>query len=1001
MNLHPVLLDRRPSFLTGGGAGAADSLLLLPIDRERLIGRLLRQLDQQARRPLVLPTFAGSAAYAAAIRATCPAALVLDSASDLWREISALDPGEEVLLIDSACFPVNGFDQRSLELLLNGERGLTRHLVALERTSGQTKEFVHADENGRVRKIQRYYHPQTWPFASGVVCSVVPVASLLMAPAPPLASLAELRQTLATQGAPSRDFQLSEGAIDLGSEEGVLHLMERTVRESSRASRGSDRSIPAAPDASRSAETARGRVVGDVVREDDVVIEDGALVIGPSSLGRGCRIGAHAVVAQSLVMPGVVVQPGAVLRHRVVSGIPSEVSGDRWPAYAGVLQSHSRGVATLGEPVPSRGRYPAVKRIVESAVAGTALLLLAPLMAAVAVAIKLFAPGPVLFGHVREGKGGRAFSCWKFRTMRVGADALQRELAAQQQLDGPQFKIDRDPRVTTVGRWLRATNLDELPQLWNVFRGQMSLVGPRPSPFRENQVCVPWRQGRLSVLPGITGLWQVCRHDRAAGDFHQWIEYDLLYVRHMSPLVDLRILAATVLTLGGRRSVPLARIVPAAVHDRVDRGDLHGVAAGDTVASDVGHVASRRQTPGRSARSVARALSMTGSLLGLAAAAGAQTPTSLAQPAGATWSIGIASQLGVESNPAFVPAADTSDITGGLRGEARVIGAGRRGQLSLAATGAALRHRRLATLDRFSYDARAEAIRELSRRTTGRVGYRAQSQLARDLVPDVGESVIPPATAAVARAHDADGQLTYRLSPRGTVDVAAHLHRVRYDVAALASGSSASGRLAWLAQTSAVTGVGARYELQRSRTAGQSLESHELVVALGRALTDGVLTRVTAGAARLGFDDGIGAGRTSRWAPAASAELQARRARGFVTARYQRRSRQLLGQGAVLETDYLSARADRSIGRSLVAEIGADHSISRDVASQFARLRSTAVHAGLRWSRREGILSGASVFHRARSQESRVATTGVVLTAGYGWSGGRARSAPMSPGEAR
>jgi lipopolysaccharide/colanic/teichoic acid biosynthesis glycosyltransferase len=103
-----------------------------------------------------------------------------------------------------------------------------------------------------------------------------------------------------------------------------------------------------------------------------------------------------------------------------------------------------------------------------------------------------------------------------------------------------------------MGRILRITNLDELPQLFNVLLGEMSLVGPRPSPFRENQICVPWREARLSVRPGITGLWQVARHDRAAGDFHQWIEYDLLYVQHFTFWLDLKILAATLLTAGGK-----------------------------------------------------------------------------------------------------------------------------------------------------------------------------------------------------------------------------------------------------------------------------------------------------------------------------------------------------------------------------------------------------------------------------------------------------------------
>jgi lipopolysaccharide/colanic/teichoic acid biosynthesis glycosyltransferase len=175
----------------------------------------------------------------------------------------------------------------------------------------------------------------------------------------------------------------------------------------------------------------------------------------------------------------------------------------------------------------------------------------------------------VFYGDPREGKGGRVFRCWKFRTMTVDADARQRELTAQNQMDGPQFKLDNDPRVTRIGHYLRHLSIDEIPQFFNVLFGQMSLVGPRPSPFRENQMCVPWRAGRLSVRPGITGLWQVCRHDRSTGDFHQWIYYDLLYVCNMSLWVDLKILLATVVTLGGKWSVPLDWILSRhRFHDR-------------------------------------------------------------------------------------------------------------------------------------------------------------------------------------------------------------------------------------------------------------------------------------------------------------------------------------------------------------------------------------------------------------------------------------------------
>jgi lipopolysaccharide/colanic/teichoic acid biosynthesis glycosyltransferase len=191
-----------------------------------------------------------------------------------------------------------------------------------------------------------------------------------------------------------------------------------------------------------------------------------------------------------------------------------------------------------------------------------ALLILSPLLLFVAALIKLTSPGPVLFTHMREGREGRVFRCWKFRTMVHGAHAEQRELYRNNALDGPQFKLDRDHRITRLGHRLRVTNIDELPQLINVMLGHMSLIGPRPSPFRENQICIPWRQARLSVRPGITGLWQLCRQERDAGDFHQWIYYDMLYVRHMSAWLDLKILAATVLTLAGRWSVPLSWMIP-------------------------------------------------------------------------------------------------------------------------------------------------------------------------------------------------------------------------------------------------------------------------------------------------------------------------------------------------------------------------------------------------------------------------------------------------------
>jgi lipopolysaccharide/colanic/teichoic acid biosynthesis glycosyltransferase len=266
------------------------------------------------------------------------------------------------------------------------------------------------------------------------------------------------------------------------------------------------------------------------------------------------------MVAQCVVAPGARVSAGVRVRQQLVLGDTSTAAPR--PSDSGRWHSYAPRHAVAGEADERGGlHYRALKRFVEAPLAAAALLVLSPLLLVIAVLVKLTSRGPVLYGDLREGKGGRPFRCWKFRSMRVNAHAMQRKLAAQNQVDGPQFKLVRDPRVTRVGGWLRRLNLDELPQLINVVRGEMSLIGPRPSPFRENQTCVGWRQGRLSVRPGVTGLWQVCRHDRSSGDFHQWIQYDLLYVRHMSAWLDLKILIATLVTLGGKLPVPVSWLV--------------------------------------------------------------------------------------------------------------------------------------------------------------------------------------------------------------------------------------------------------------------------------------------------------------------------------------------------------------------------------------------------------------------------------------------------------
>jgi lipopolysaccharide/colanic/teichoic acid biosynthesis glycosyltransferase len=177
------------------------------------------------------------------------------------------------------------------------------------------------------------------------------------------------------------------------------------------------------------------------------------------------------------------------------------------------------------------------------------LALTLPLYPLVMLAIFLEDGRPFFFTHQRETLGGREFPCLKFRSMRKDAEQIKARIAGQNQADGPQFFIENDPRLTRVGAFIRKANVDELPQFFNVLLGHMSVVGPRPSPHKENQFCPSWREARLSVRPGITGLWQVNRTRIRGTDFQEWIKYDIEYVENQGWLLDIQIIWKTLLVL--------------------------------------------------------------------------------------------------------------------------------------------------------------------------------------------------------------------------------------------------------------------------------------------------------------------------------------------------------------------------------------------------------------------------------------------------------------------
>ncbi len=188
--------------------------------------------------------------------------------------------------------------------------------------------------------------------------------------------------------------------------------------------------------------------------------------------------------------------------------------------------------------------YAPIKRFFDILVSGLLVCLLAPLMLLVALAIKLTSRGPVIFKQVRVGQGGRHFWCYKFRSMCIDAEDKKQMLMHLNEASGPVFKIKKDPRVTPIGSFIRKLSIDELPQFFNVLKGDMSIVGPRPPLPSEVSSYTAYQRGRLSVRPGITCLWQV--NGRSNISFERWVELDLLYIETMSFTNDVKIVLKTI-----------------------------------------------------------------------------------------------------------------------------------------------------------------------------------------------------------------------------------------------------------------------------------------------------------------------------------------------------------------------------------------------------------------------------------------------------------------------
>ena len=303
-------------------------------------------------------------------------------------------------------------------------------------------------------------------------------------------------------------------------------------------------------------------ILGPVLIGNNCMIEEGSRIIGPTVLGNGCTIGRGVLVRESILWDNCRVEQGSALGYCIAGSGLYINSGKSFKnkVLVGNLSFGDinllpagyefNGVAAIDSPQVNRFKYRTflrIKRFVDIVFASLGLIVFSPLMLLIAAAIRIDSRGPIVFWQKRCGKDGKEFGMLKFRTMIEDAESLQERLAAQKECDGPMFKLSKDPRVTKVGRILRSTSLDELPQFINVLKGDMSLVGPRPLVMEEMKFCSSWRDIRLKVKPGITGLWQV--EGRSDSPFHSWIRYDVFYVENQSVWLDIKILFRTIIAV--------------------------------------------------------------------------------------------------------------------------------------------------------------------------------------------------------------------------------------------------------------------------------------------------------------------------------------------------------------------------------------------------------------------------------------------------------------------
>jgi lipopolysaccharide/colanic/teichoic acid biosynthesis glycosyltransferase len=405
------------------------------------------------------------------------------------------------------------------------------------------QEKVRLTTEGKVAGFRRVYSDSaefalispTWPHHLFVKTNILD--QVLVGGALP-ESFSVLLETCRSKALTLRAINVGGAVLDLETEDGLLNFCRTRLSKNQNSKFGVRDSNTISRDS---------RLIGKVLLGENIHIGPKVIIVGPTIVGSNVRIEPGAVINSSIVGPEVCVPQNQLVRNRVVKGPQytrkhpnrCESNTSEQASYPSCDLSLSRGASAHFRSWSrfSYARY--LKRIADCFAAIIVLTLFAPLMPFVALAIRLTSSGPVFYMDKRQGLHGKEFNCLKFRTMVTGAHEIQEKLRVVSQVDGPQFKMADDPRISTFGWFLRETYIDEIPQFLNVLLGQMSVVGPRPSPESENTLCPFWRDARLSVRPGITGLWQVHRTRQPMRDFQEWIHYDIEYVRNLSLRMDL------------------------------------------------------------------------------------------------------------------------------------------------------------------------------------------------------------------------------------------------------------------------------------------------------------------------------------------------------------------------------------------------------------------------------------------------------------------------------